>query len=217
MLTNLPLLQEKIDLETNHPNKLFRAITDLFDDLESMRGYNRPVIKEPKLKETPMVDIADFKGVVGAAKTFTSYHKGRVIGGTIIAVIGAIVTILPRLDLNRFVELNFDSSIIFFVGIGLLVIGAVIALMKAKTELNIEVYLTGESYKYKGHKEITSLESEKRERLDVVSDVRITLKGYPSQNSYFKSEFKEILNDDLRFVYSKLSEIVPEYRVPSSA
>lgn len=215
-MTKLPLLQDHVDLETNHPNKLFRDITDLFDELESERGYDSHIIEEPKLEETPLSDVANFKGLIGATKTFSSYHKGRIIGGIIVAAIGAILTGMTQMDLNRFVNLNFDSSIIFFVGIGLIIIGAIMALIQAKTELNIVAYLTGESYKYKGHQQTTGIESERRERLDVVSDVRITVKGYPSKNSYFKPELKEILNDDLDFIFSKVKKIVPKYRVPSS-
>lgn len=216
IVTKLPLLQDHVDLETNHPNKLFRDITDLFDELESERGYGSRIIEEPKLKETPLSDIANFKGQIEVTKTFSSYHKGRIIGGIIVAAIGAILTGITQMDLNRFVNLNFDSSIIFFVGIGLIIIGAIMALIQAKTKLNIGAYLTGESYKYKGHQQTMGTESEKRERLDVVSDVRITVKGYPSKNSYFKPEFKEILNDDLDFIFSKVKKIVPKYRVPSS-
>lgn len=216
IVTKLPLLQDHVDLETNHPNKLFRDITDLFDELESERGYGSTIIEEPKLEETPLSDVANFKGLIGTTKTFSSYHKGRIIGGIIVAAIGAILTGMTQMDLNRFVNLNFDSSIIFFVGIGLIIIGTIIALIKAKTELKIGAYLTGESYKYKGYQQTTGTESEKRERLDVVSDVRITVKGFLSENSYFKPEFKEILNGDLDFVFSKVKKIVPKYRVPSS-
>lgn len=213
MKKKLPQLIEKFDLQTNNPRKLFRAIMDLVEDQMSKRGYGDINSKEPTLDKTAMDDIAEFKGFIEAEKTFSSYVKGRVIAAIIIAVIGIL-----GFSLNQFGLRFYDVPIMFdYIWLVLPIIAVIIALVKAKTKLIISIDLVGESYKYKGQKETQSKDIERRELLDIVSDVRITLKGFPSLNSYFPNEFEDDFKNDLKYINSKIAkEVVPEYRIPST-
>jgi len=42
MTKKFPRLEEKIDIQTNNPRKLFRAISDMFEDEMSNRKYHYP-------------------------------------------------------------------------------------------------------------------------------------------------------------------------------
>ena len=162
-----------------------------------------------------LVDLKERKmrATTGAEKTFSSYVKGRIIAAIIIAVIGIL-----GFSLNQFGPRFYDVPIMFdYIWLVLPIIAVIIALVKAKTRLIISIDLVGESYKYKGQKETQSQDIEKRELLDIVSDVRITLKGFPILSSYFPKEFEDDFKNDLKYVNSKIEkEVVPEFRVPST-
>jgi hypothetical protein len=213
VLGKLPLLEEIRDLETNHPGKMFRKIEDVFLDLEAKRGYHTVTKNKPKLTQTAIEDVADFEGNLVAIKEFKTFHKGRIIAGIIIAIIGGIGLGYGMIDPRMF---PYPVSSYVLVGsIIFIIIGVIIALVKAKIVLISEVLVEGESYKYKGEKSNEGMESEKRERLDLVSDVRIIVRGKPSPSYYYEPKYKTILNSDLDFLVQKINKIVSEYRIPS--
>lgn len=192
---------------------MFRKIEDAFLELETSRHYQVVEKNKPQLTHTAIQDVADFEGLIRAIKEFKSFHKSRIISGIIISVIGVM-----GLGLSTISPAMFPFPVSTFVMIGsaiAAIVGIIIAIVKVKTILISEVVVEGESYKYKGEKSNEGLDSEKRERLDLVSDVRITVRGKPSPRYHYKPEFKKILNSDLDFLVKKINEIVSEYRIPS--
>ena len=106
------------------------------------------------------------------------------------------------------------SSFLWLVWIIIVLVGILLLVAKAKTEMVIGIEITGESYRYKGHKQTTTQDIEGKERLDVVSDVRLMLYGYISNRSHYKENHKEGLRQDLKYIGEKLYKIMPEYRIP---
>lgn len=214
MSKKLPDLSEKIDLQTNNPRKLFRAIADLFEDEMSKKDYKTFLKDIPTLDETGIAGVADFEGCIEMGRTHRSYTKERIVIGIIISIIGIpffINFVMP--ELASFESIPFvlkDNSWIIFV-----IVSIAIALTKAKTVLFIAVDIEGEGYQYKGNKQITIHDSEKKERLDVVSDVRLIMKAFFYKGSYIKKEYEEDLKRDFNYIREKLHKIVPEYRIPS--
>lgn len=216
-MAKFPRLEEKIDVQTNNPRKLFRAITDMFEDEMSNRKYHYPSkekgvdpLRLPELKGTGIEGVAEFDGHIEMEKTQSSHPIGRIIAGIIMIIFG--------LALYFFVDLWMPFSGIpdftWIVWLIVAIVGIVLVVLKAKTEMVIGIEITGESYRYKGQKQTTTQDIEGREVLDVVSDVRLMLYGYISNRSYYKENHKEDLRQDLKYISEKLYKIVPEYRLP---
>jgi len=163
-------------------------------------GYKHGDFNDPKLVSS-MEGVASFDGSLKFAKIVPSRSIGKIITGFTIAVLGLVLMITGP-----------GVAGLSFFGLVLIIIGIVIMSVKTKTELIIEITLEGESYQYKGQKETKSLDVEKRERADVVSDLRLTLVGKKSNDS---KKAEEILINDLSFLDNKLSTIVPNFRVPT--
>lgn len=151
-------------------------------------------------------------------KPSKSRSKQRAITGIFIIMIG-IAVFLFRNSLSSLVSSTSESyftnplSEPFQYGsIIIVIIGLIIISSKAKVGLIIGIDLEGESYQYKGNKqtEIT----EEKQRLDVVSDVRITISGFFSKENYHNQRFEIDLKHDVQFIKEKLDVIVPEYRIP---
>lgn len=213
MPEKLPWLEKKIDFQTNNPRKLFRTISDLFEDEMSKRGYRNQIEEQPTLESTGIDGVAEFEGYVGMSKIKKSRTKGRILSGILVALIvsplyGYIITpSLHFLGVPLFIE---QLSWAVFPLMGL-----IIMLSKTRTEFFVSVDLEGEGYQYRGNKEVNNDDIEKRERLDVVSDVRLIIRGRPTLGSYMDKKFKEELSNDLKFLNERLNKIVPEYRIPA--
>ncbi len=216
-MTKFPRLEEKIDVQTNNPRKLFRAITDMFEDEMANRKYRYPSkekgvdpLRLPELKGTGIEGVAEFDGHIEMEKIQSSHPIGRIIAGIIMIIFG--------LAFNFFVDLwvllTGIPDFTWLVSLVAIIMGIVLLVLKAKTEMVIGIEITGESYRYKGQKQTTTQDIEGRERLDVVSDVRLMLYGYISNRSYYKEIHKEDLRQDLKYIGEKLYKIVPEYRMP---
>jgi len=199
---------EKIDIETNNPRKLFRAITDLFDEQLSEKGYVELEKQEPKL-ESPMEGVAEFEGFFEGRKEYSSKNKGKIIGGVILTALGG-----GWLAFSFLFGFMFNFWVILIPAAVMIIAGVAMMANKSKTELFVRIDLEGESYTYKGNKGKSESNFENRERTDVVSDVRITLQGSPTKKSHFGKKDGEEFRNDLEGLYKKLHEIVPEYRIP---
>jgi len=70
-------------------------------------------------------------------------------------------------------------------------------------------------YKYKDEKKLTGSEDEKRERLDVVSDVRIIIEAGPTFSSYFPEEYEKEFDEDFEHLCKKLRKFSAQYRIPA--
>lgn len=203
-------LIEKIDLQTNNPRKLFRTISDFFEVFMVKRNYVLNGKKEPTLIGTGIQGVAEFEGNIDVKKTLKSRSKQRAITGMFIVIIG-IAAFLFRDSLITLID-DIPSESFQYGWIVLVIIGLVIMISKAKTELIIEIDLKGESYQYRGNKQIES--TEEKERLDVISDIRISIAGFLSEKSQYKEEFAMELKQDVQFIKEKMDGIIPEYRIP---
>ncbi len=188
---------KKHDLETNHPQKLFRTLEDLKPEMIA-RGYEHGYFDDPKL-EPSMEGVATFDGKVDFLKMVKFYSTATIIAGIIVAIFGGVLMLGSAF-----------SPVLAFFGVAVIIAGIIILLNKSKTILSIEIRLEGESYQYKGQKETIHSGLEKRERSDVVSDLRLTLLGITNNSK----KAKEILLSDLAFLENKLNKIVPEFKVP---
>lgn len=204
---------EKIDVQTNNPRKLFRAISDLYKDEMSKRGYETFYEEEPTLDETGIVGVAEFDGCIDMGKIRRPRTKERLISGLIVAVLGVfffIYLVKPWLDtFNEFPSMLQDYGWAIFV-----IAAIVVASSKDKTTLMIGIDLKGEGYQYKGNKQYAHNDVEKKERLDVISDVRLILNAFFYKGSYYKKEYEVELKTDWQYISEKLHKIVPEYRIP---
>jgi len=214
------------DLETNHPQKLFRALKDLKSEMDD-RKYSMYKPNDPKLVPS-MEGVASFDGNLKFEKTVKARSIGKITAGAIVAVFGFTLLfdsfnspdlfyylLPPQLYYYPLLSNLFSNSFSasqFLTAIVLIVIGIAILSRKTKTKLTIEITLEGESYQYKGQKETKSLDVEIRARADVLSDLRLTLIGKKSNNS---KKAEEILLNDMSFLDNKLSTIVPNFRVPT--
>lgn len=216
-MTKFPRLEEKIDVQTNNPRKLFRAITDMFEDEMANRKYRYPPkeksvdpLRLPELKGTGIEGVAEFDGHIEMEKTQSSHPIGRIIAGIIMIIFGLAFYFFVDL----WVLLLGIPEFTWLASLVAIIVGIVLLVLKAKTEMVIGIEITGERYRYKGQKQTTTQDIEGRERLDVVSDVRLMLYGYISNRSYYKEIHKEDLRQDLKYIGEKLYKIVPEYRMP---
>jgi len=189
---------KKHDLETNHPQKLFRTLEDLKPEMIA-RGYEHGYFNDPKL-ERSMEGVATFDGQVNFIKMVKFYSTAKIIAGIIVAIFGGVLMLGSAF-----------SPVLAFFGVAVIIAGIIILLNKSETILSIEIRLEGESYEYRGQKETHISDVEIRARADVVSDLRLTLLGIRNDNSKIA---KEILLSDLAFLDNKLSKIIPEFKVP---
>ena len=194
MAKKFPRLEEKIDVQTNNPRKLFRAISDMFEDEMSNRKYHyAPEEKKvdsviiPELEGTGVEGVAEFDGHIEMEKIESSHPIGRIIAGIILIIFG--LTFYFFVDL--WMSFTGMPDFMWLVWLVVVIVGIVLLILKAKTEMIIGIEITGESYRYKGQKQTTTQDIEGRERLDVVSDVRLTLYGCISISSYYKEKHKE--------------------------
>ena len=203
-------LIENIDLQTNNPRKLFRTISDFFEVFMMKRNYVLNDKKEPTLEKTGIQGVAEFEGNIVIKKTLKSRSISRIITGIFLILMGVFGFLFG----NQLMELiNYTLSEVLQYGwIVLSIIGLIVIFSKAKTELIIEINLKGESYQYKGNKQTEF--TEEKQRLDVVSDMRISITGFFSEKSHYKEEFARELKQDVQFIKAKLDGIVPEYRIP---
>lgn len=216
-MAKFPRLEEKIDVQTNNPRKLFRAISDMFEDEMSNRKYHYPTkekgvdpLRLPELKGTGIEGVAEFDGHIEMEKIQSSHPIGRIIAGIIMIIFGLIFYFFVGL----WMQFTGMPDFMWLVWIIIVIVGILLLVAKAKTEMVIGIEITGESYRYKGHKQTTTQDIEGKERLDVVSDVRLMLYGYISNRSYYQEKHKEDLRQDLKYIGEKLYKIVPEYRIP---
>jgi len=212
-----PRLEEKIDVQTNNPRKLFRAISDMFEDEMSNRKYHYTPkekgvdsLRLPELKGTGIEGVAEFDGHIVMEKIQSSHPIGRIIAGIIMIIFGLAFYFFVDL----WVPFSGIPDFTWLVSLVAIIVGIVLLVLKSKTEMVIGIEITGESYRYKGQKQTTTQDIEAKERLDVVSDVRLMLYGYISNRSYYKEKHKEDLRQDLKYIGEKLYKIVPEYRIP---
>lgn len=202
-------ISEKIDLQTNNPRKLYRTISDFCEIFIVTKNYTPNDKNEPTLKGTGVEGVAEFEGNIDVKKILKSKSFPRIIFGIILILIGAagyfFSDSLPLPDTLQYGGIHLVWMI-------LPIIGLVLIVAKAKTELIIEIDLKGESYQYKGNKQIES--TEKKQRLDVVSDIRISITGFIADKCHYKEEYALQLKQDVQFIKEKLEGIVPEYRIP---
>ena len=202
-------ISEKIDLQTNNPRKLYRIISDFCEIFIVTKNYTLNGKTEPTLKGTGVQGVAEFEGNIDVKKTLKSKSIPRIISGIIPILIGItgyfFSDSLPLPDTLQFGGVHLAWLV-------LPVIGLVLILVKVKTVLIIEIDLKGESYQYKGNKQVES--TEEKQRLDVVSDIRISITGFLADNSHYKDEYTLQLKQDVQFIKDKLEGIVPEYRIP---
>ena len=203
-------ISEKIDLQTNNPRKLYRTISDFCEIFIVTKNYVSNGKKEPTLEKTGIQGVAEFEGNIDVKKTLKSRTISRIITGIFLILIGGVGFLFG----NSLMELiNYTLSELLQYGwIVLSIIGLIIIFSKAKTELIIEIELKGESYQYKGNKQIEI--TEQKQRLDVVSDIRITITGFLADKSHYKEKYAIQLKQDVQFIKEKLDGIVPEYRIP---
>jgi len=181
-----------------------------------IRGYGLFDDVSPQLKPS-MEGVAEFKGFLQFKKTVISRSEGGTATGIIVAIVGLALLFSSFNPFEIFFHYGISqiyylySSFFLIAGIVLIVIGVVVSSRKTKTYLIIDIVMEGESYQYKGQKEIIHSGLEKRERSDVVSDLRLTLSGERLGNS---KKAGEVLISDLKFFDNKLSKIVPEFKVP---
>ncbi len=198
-------LSEKIDFQTNNPRKLFRAISDLSEEQMIKRNYKIVDEGEPTLEKTGVHGVAEFDGNIDMIKTKRTRSKLRISVGILISIIGVLGFIFAPSLIDIPNEHYFGLIIVPIIGI-------IIIISRTKTEMIINIDLEGESYQYKGNKQ-TDI-SEEKQRLDVVSDIRITISGFFSKKSYYKEEYAIQLKQDVQLIKEKLNNIVPEYRIP---
>ena len=204
--------EEKIDLQTNNPRKLFRAITDLFEDEISKRGYVEILSETPKLEETGVEGVADFEGYVDARKVHHTRTKKRILSGIVVILVGISGFLIS--DYSGTALTGPQASLFNFLWIIPVIVGIAIILFRSSIEMIIGVYMEGEGYQYRGKKQ-TSLSETKRERLDVLSDVRLTLYGQTEHGTTLNDFYKKELGNDVDYISEQLAQIVPEYRIPN--
>ena len=205
LTSKLDEISEKIDFQTNNPRKLFRAISDLSEDQMKKRNYKIIDEKEPTLEKTGVHGVAEFDGNIDMIKTINSRSKSRIIVGILITIIGVLGFMFAPSLIDIPNEIYFGLIIVPIIGI-------IIIISRTKTEMVVNIDLDGESYQYRGNKQIEI--TAQKERLDVVSDIRITINGFLSKKSYYKEEYEIKLKQDVSFIKEKLDGIVPEYRIP---
>ncbi len=217
MTKKYPSYEEKIDVQTNNPRKLFRAISDMFEDEMSNRKYHYTPkekgvdpLRLPELKGTGIEGVAEFDGHIEMEKIQSSHPIGRIVAGIILIIFGLTFYFFVGL----WMQFTGMPDFMWVIWLIIAIVGIVLLVLKVRTEMVIGIEITGESYRYKGQKQTTTQDIEGKERLDVVSDVRLMLYGYISNRSYYKESHKEDVRQDLKYIGEKLYKIVPEYRIP---
>ena len=160
-------LKWKRDFRVGSPQRVFRAVRDSIEDLgyaavevsgldEEMGGL--------RLKKSPITDTATFKGEVRGEKVLsTGRHKGYVITGTVLTVLGAMLILIAVA--NREIPLGVGAIVPLILGIIFLSIASRVS--KAFLLTTVE----GEAYK------ATAKMAEHEQELDVVADVRLSVQG----------------------------------------
>lgn len=203
------MYSKKIDIETNNPRKLFRGIVDLMEEHMEKRKNKESQKKDPEF-ESPMEGVAHFNASYDVEIPVKYFHKGRIVAGAILTALGIgwwfFKSYITIVSLDEFTSMMVTA--------GLLIVGIILLVIQVKTHFIAEIKLDGESYIYKGSKENAKSDFENRERADVVSDVRITLEGLVFGSNPRKKDHEEF-EKDLDFLYNKLLEVIPEYRIPA--
>ncbi len=158
----------KKDSRVGSPQRVFRAVRDSVEDL----GYDFVEVRGPddeedteelRLKKSPISDTATFKEKVRGEKVLSKgRHKGYLITGIVLTVLGAVLILVAVAN----------GEIAGVGGIVPLILGIIfLAISSRVSKAFLVATVEGEAYK------AMAKMSEREQELDVVADVRLSVKG----------------------------------------
>lgn len=192
-------LKYKRDFRTGSPQRVFRSIQDVTEDL----GYDTEVSEALELKPSPITDTATFKAeVLGDKPMPIRYNWNQGIPG-ILCILVSIV-----LFVNASAPTIAIGIILIVAGIALLTT----ALKRRKQMLIVE--MEGEAYK------AAARPVEWAQTIDMVADVRITVtammtsvKDEPQIVRDITDSETEILKHDFTELQTRIESVLPSFMI----
>ncbi len=198
----------KLDLKVNNPKKLYREIYDVCEDEISSRGYyiSHTGSFKPYLKDNALHNTADFHGRIAISREIFSINLVSLIIGLAVVATGAFFLLIPKLYLGIPKE---------WAGIIAIIVGIVVIFAKSKSYLAMDIDVEGEAYRTKSitKSNLESQESNSFEELGVVSDVRLTVKGWLREEKALTGNPTENMKLDLKTLTQKVTAVVEPYVV----
>ncbi len=198
----------KLDLKVNNPKKLYRQIYDICEDEISSRGYYiSPVASfKPYLKENALHNTADFHGRIAISREIFSLNLISLIVGLAVITTGIILLSYPN------IYTPIPSQLL---GVIAIIIGIIVIFLKSKSSLAMDIDIEGESYRTKSitKNNFQNAESDSFEELGVVSDVRLTVKGWLREEKALTGNPTENMKRDLKTLTEKITAVVESYVV----
>jgi len=198
----------KLDLKVNNPKKLYREIYDVCEDEISSHGYyiSHTGSFKPLLKENALNNTADFFGRIAISREIFSINLISLIIGLVVVSVGIFFLLYPKLYIGIPKE---------WVGIIAIIAGIIIIFLKSKSYLAMDIDVEGEAYRTKSitKNNSESQESNSFEELGVVSDVRLTVKGWLREEKALTGNPTENMKLDLKTLTQKVTDVVEPYIV----
>lgn len=197
----------KKDSRVGSPQRVFRVVRDSVEDL----GYAVAEVTGLdddtgglSLKGSPISETATFKGEVRGEKVLSSRrHKGYLITGIVLTVLGAALILVAVA--NGEIPLAIGAVIPLILGIIFLAISSRVS--KAFLVATVE----GEAYK------AMAKMAEREQELDVVADVRLSVKGRigifrggtEMGHEMAQNQDQKIIEADFAEMCKKVEEVLP--------
>ena len=198
----------KLDLKVDNPKKLYRKIYDVCEDQISSRGYyiSHTASFKPLLKENALHNTADFHGRIAISREIFSLNLISLIVGLIVIGAGIILLVTPNLYTPLPKEL---------LGIIAIIAGIIVIFLKPKSYLAMDIDIEGEAYRTKTITKTNSdtTEPDSFEELGVVSDVRLTVRGWLREEKALTGNPSENMIRDLKTLIEKITTVVEPYMI----
>jgi hypothetical protein len=196
----------KLDLKVNNPKKLYRQIYDICEDEISSRGYyiSHTASFKPLLKENALHNTADFHGRIAISREIFSLNLISLIVGLAVITAGIILLSYPN------IYTPIPSQLL---GVIAIIAGIIVIFLKSKSYLAMDIDIEGESYRTKSitKNNFQNAEPNSFEELGVVSDVRLTVKGWLREEKALTGNPTENMKRDLKTLTEKITAVVESY------
>lgn len=190
-------------MNIENPKKFQRHVSDIASSILSKKGYylNRKYSKFPYLKESGIINIADFIGILCFTKHNADFNKISRILGVIFMVGGGLGIVSQLLSIFP----NTSQGIVTV--IVLIIIGLILFFYKFGKGICIEIRLVGETYRTDNKKEENSIEY-----LSVRSHARLTVQANTLDPTKTLSDSDiEKLRDDGSALTEELTPFLEEF------
>lgn len=190
----------------DNPKKLYRKIYDVCEDQISSRGYyiSHTASFKPFLKENALHNTADFHGRIAISREIFSINLISLIVGLIVIGVGMILLLTPYFYTPISKEM---------LGIIAIIAGIIVIFLKSKSYLAMDIDIEGEAYRTKTITKTSSetTEPDSFEELGVVSDVRLTVRGWLREEKALTGNPSENMIRDLKTLIEKVNVAVEPY------